>query len=189
MLLWGFIINVFTCAFCGEYFASISPVKLLIGYLITAIIGICMSAFSENPFVSFIGYNLVVLPIGAVLSVTLQDVAKLTILMAFGATACMTCLMMIAATLKPQLFLSMGRILFMSLIFIIIIELLMIGFCGVSPTIIDFVVIALFCLYVGYDWAKAQEIPKTLDNAVDSVVGLYLDIVNIFIRLIDIMED
>ena len=34
------------------------------------------------------------------------------------------------------------------------------------------------------DWAKAQEKPKTLDNAVDSAVDLYLDIINLFVRLL-----
>ena len=38
--------------------------------------------------------------------------------------------------------------------------------------------------YIGYDWAKAQEKRKTLDNAVDSAVDLYLDVINLFVRLL-----
>ena len=54
----------------------------------------------------------------------------------------------------------------------------------VTPQWWDWLVALLFCGYIGYDWAKAQEKRKTLDNAVDSAVDLYLDIINLFVRLL-----
>jgi FtsH-binding integral membrane protein len=45
-------------------------------------------------------------------------------------------------------------------------------------------VAALFCGYIAYDWAKAQEESPTADNAVDACVGLYLDIINLFLRIL-----
>lgn len=52
------------------------------------------------------------------------------------------------------------------------------------PTVWDVLVALLFCGYIGYDWAVAQREEKTVDNAVDTCVGLYLDIINIFIRVL-----
>ena len=57
-----------------------------------------------------------------------------------------------------------------------------IGFA--TPSLWDFIVALIFCGYIGYDWAEAQTKERTLDNAVDSVVDLYLDIVNLFLRIL-----
>lgn len=47
-------------------------------------------------------------------------------------------------------------------------------------------VVLIFCCYIGFDISLAKSRPKTLDNAVDSACGLYLDIINLFIRLLAI---
>ncbi|MBT7579493.1 MAG: hypothetical protein HN633_12065, partial [Candidatus Marinimicrobia bacterium] len=46
---------------------------------------------------------------------------------------------------------------------------------------------AIFCGYIGYDWGRANQIPKTLDNAVDSAAALYMDIINLFLRVLRIL--
>lgn len=189
ILLWGLLVNVLTCAFCGDFFATINQGVFLIGYFIVATIGICMSVFSDKPIISFVGYNFVVLPMGAMLSVLLRDIESDIILRTFVITFCVTGIMIIASTLKPDVFLSMGRTLFICLIAVVVIEFVMIITGVGTQSWWDFIVALLFCGYIGYDWSKAQAIPKTLDNAVDSVVDLYLDIVNVFIRLLDIMDD
>ena len=51
----------------------------------------------------------------------------------------------------------------------------------------DYVMVVIFAGYIGFDWAKAQAYPKTLDNAIDSAADIYVDIVNIFIRILSIM--
>ncbi len=52
---------------------------------------------------------------------------------------------------------------------------------------IDWVVVLIFCGYIGYDWGRANQIPKTLDNAVDSAAALYMDIINLFLRILRIL--
>ena len=42
----------------------------------------------------------------------------------------------------------------------------------------------IFCGYIGVDWGRANRIPKTVDNAVDSAAALYMDIINLFLRLL-----
>jgi FtsH-binding integral membrane protein len=48
-------------------------------------------------------------------------------------------------------------------------------------------VVAIFCGYIGVDWSRANSIPKTLDNAIDSAAALYMDIINLFVRILSIM--
>jgi FtsH-binding integral membrane protein len=54
-------------------------------------------------------------------------------------------------------------------------------------SIIDWIVVIIFCGYIGYDWARANNIPKTFDNAVDSAAALYIDMINLFVRILRIL--
>lgn len=189
ILLWGFAVNAIMCTFFQDVFSSWNPTAVLIGYFIVAIIGICMSQFLDNPIVSFIGYNLVVLPIGVVLSISLEDYYVSSIVQAFILTTLITLLMIIISSIKPEIFESMGATLFICLSGVILIELIMILVGIVTPQWWDWLVALLFCGYIGYDWSKAQEKRKTLDNAVDSAVDLYLDIINLFVRLLGSKDD
>ena len=56
------------------------------------------------------------------------------------------------------------------------------------PTIVDGLFVLIFSGYIGYDWARANRLPKTLDNAIDSAAALYLDIINLFLRLLRLMR-
>ncbi len=42
-------------------------------------------------------------------------------------------------------------------------------------------------MYIGYDIYRSQQYPKTLDNAVDSALDIYMDIANLFIRILSIL--
>ena len=185
VLFWGFFVNVLIVHFCGDMFMAMNPWTLIIGYFISCLLGIFMAAKSNNPVVSFIGYNLVVVPVGAVLSVVLQEYSSVDIKSAFLATAGVTVVMMTMATVKPQFFAGMGRTLFFSLLIGLIAEVVCMLFGIVTP-IFNWLFVVIFSLYIGYDWHKAQCYPKTLDNAVDSALDIYLDIINLFIRLLEI---
>ncbi len=186
ILLYGFGLNVLLVTTCAQYFANINPIALIIGYLVLSITGIVMSRKSDNPWVSFLGYNLVVVPIGIVLSVCLQGQSVVSITHALATTVGVVTIMLIASTMFPNIFLSLGRILGLTLFAIIIVELLLAIFGVATPTFLDVIVAGLFCLYIGYDWAKAQSEDPTPDAAVDACVGLYLDIVNLFLRILSL---
>ena len=76
--------------------------------------------------------------------------------------------------------------LFIALIGLVIAQLLCMLF-NIYPTIISWVAAAIFSLYIGYDWVKAQMYVKTVDNAVDSALDIYLDIINLFLQLLRIL--
>lgn len=184
VLLWGFAINVLMCKFCTDVFMNWNFTVVVIGYFIVAIAGIMMSTLSSSPFISFIGYNLVVLPVGVILSIALTEYDQISIMNALVTTSIVTIIMIVLASIIPNVFLSMGKVLFACLTGVIICEVIfmLIGFY--TPSLWDFGVALIFCGYIGYDWAEAQTKAYTLDNAVDSVVGLYLDIINLFLRIL-----
>lgn len=193
VLLYGFIINAIMTAVFGDSitnFVLTNPVVFYIGYFILAIAGTFMVRKSDNPVVSFIGYNLMVVPIGMVIafSVTIYTHIGYSMIVAtaFGITAAVTLVMMIISSIYPNFFLSMGRTLGITLLITVVVEAIML-LVGASLGIIDYVVVAIFCLYVGYDWAKANAIEKTADNAIDSASELYLDIANLFLRIMKIL--
>ncbi|MBO4854938.1 US12 family protein [Candidatus Saccharibacteria bacterium] len=189
VLLWGFALSAIIIKLAGPYFATWNPIVLVIAYFAMAIAGIIISRKSDKPIVSFIGYNMVVVPFGAVLSVCLQGVSAVSVLHAAAATAGVTLIMLLLSIMFPKAFLSLGRVLFFSLLAVIVIEILCLVFGWYHPTIIDWIVVLIFCGYVGFDWALAQEKRHTLDNAIDSCVDLYIDIANIFLRLVALLGD
>lgn len=186
-LLWGFLMNYFICKFCTEFFLSINPVMLLILYFVFAVAGILIAKSSFSAIVSFIGYNLVVLPIGAVISVCLVDYKPDLVLNAVLATSLVCLVMLLLATINPMFFDGLGSTLFISLTGSIVVELILM-LLGVHLGITDWVVLIIFCGYIGYDWNRANNYAPTADNAVDCALELYLDIINIFLRILSIMS-
>lgn len=186
VVLYGFIVNAIMVATMSEFFTRMNPIVFLIGYFVSTLIGCFMAAGSHNYFVSFIGYNLVVLPIGGLLSICLPYYEGADILSAMVATGAVVGVMMVWATVNPTFFEGIGRTLFFSLLLGLIAEIVatMLGYGG---NFFNWLFILVFSLYIGYDWSKAQAYPKTLDNAIDSALDIYLDIINLFIRILEIM--
>ena len=106
---------------------------------------------------------------------------------AFVATVGVTVLMMVAGMAFPQFFEKLGAVLFVALLVTIVIELLLTFVFHNDPTVIDYIVAVIFAGYIGYDWYKAQSYVRTYDNAIDSAADLYVDIVNLFIRILAIV--
>lgn len=189
ILLWGFIINALMVKYATPYILSINPIALIIGYFIIAFLGIFISARSTSAIVSFIGYNMVVVPVGAILSVTLAGVSSVSIMNAVLVTGGVVFIMTLLGSIFPNFFLSMGRALFVALTAVIIIELLTMLFGWHLPSFWDWLIAILFSGYIAYDWADAQYSTCTADDAVDACVRLYLDIVNLFLSILDISLD
>lgn len=187
VLLWGFIINALMCAFTGEFFTGLyeeHPILFLIAYFVVAIIGIIVCHMKSGVGMTFLGYNLIVFAVGTVLAICVPQASGFSILNACLITVAVTLVMIGVSTIKPDVFLSMGATLFICLSAAILIELFMLLFGIYIPKLWDYAIVVLFCGYVGYDWAVAQTKRRTVENAVNSCAGLYLDMINIFIRLL-----
>lgn len=186
-LAWGFLVNAVICLFFTREVLLIPAPLLLIGYLVCAIVGVMMSARSKNPAVSFVGYNLVVLPLGAVLTVLVSAYDPNVVRSTFVITAIVVTIMTLLSSAFPRAFLSLGPTLGITLVLTLLASLVM-GLLGFSPAWLDVGIALLFSGYVGFDFARAQTKLKTLDSAIDSAAELYVDIVNLFIRLLAIVD-
>ncbi len=187
-LLVGFVINYFMVKYIPvEAIASINPWIFFIGYFACCFAGIALFTKSDSPPVSFLGYLLVVAPFGLIINLVVSRYSPGVVMDAIQSTAIITCIMMILGTMYPAFFKSIARGLFIALICTIIVEVVMIFVFKTHHTIIDWIVVLIFCGYIGYDWARANSIPKTVDNAIDSAAALYMDIINLFLRLVRIL--
>lgn len=188
IVFYGIFVNYLMCLIFGDMLKGINPIIFLIGYLVSCIAGIVISATSNNPAISFLGYNLIVIPIGMVISsvITSYGLNSSIVRDAFLYTALITGCMIVLAALKPQLFASLGKALFVSLIGLLIAELI-IMFLGIDQIITSWIGAGLFSLYIGYDFYRSQQFIKTLDNAVDCALDIYLDVINLFLDILDIL--
>lgn len=184
-IFYGFFVNTIMIVTCFDLFAKIPPVVFYISYFVCFIAG-ALVARSSSPVISFLGYNLIVLPIGALLTVSLPFYSKKDILSAVMVTGIVVLIMILISTARPQLFAGMGRALMISLIVGIIAEVAA-WLLGYGGTLFSWLFVIIFTLYIGYDWSRAQAYPKTVDNAIDSAIDIYLDIINLFIRILRLL--
>ena len=141
---------------------------------------------SSSPAMSFAGFTGMAISMGLLLTFYVTAFTGHSVAYAFIATALITVIMVLLSMLYPEFFRNLGRTLFVSLIGCILIELIGSLVLGLPMTIIDYAVALIFCGYIGLDWHRAQQFPKTMDNAVDSAADIYLDVVNLFVRILSI---
>ncbi|MBO4600528.1 MAG: US12 family protein [Bacteroidales bacterium] len=191
-LLWGFVVNAAMVALLAEpitnALAGVKGWVIFVGYLVFAIAGIVISVKSDNPWVSFLGYNLLVLPMGVVLCLIVPWLPVAIVTKALLLTGIVTATMILLGLVRPQVFLGLGRTLFIALIVGIVAELVATFLLGYRGAAFDWLFVIIFSGYIGYDIAKSQVYPKTVDNAVDCALDIYLDIINLFIRLLSLLS-
>ena len=137
VLLYGFLLNAIFATFLTPVFANMNPVILLVGYFVLALAGVFMSK-SGGSLLSFIGYNFVVIPSGAILSVCLLAYTQQSIIAALFIVAFDAGVMFLVSMMWPDKMLSMGRSLFIALFVGIVAEVICL-LLGVSTGIFDFI--------------------------------------------------
>lgn len=187
VLLWGILINIFMANMFTDAILAMNQWVLIIIYFIGSLISMMIVYRNTNPIMSFIGFTGLSMSMGLLLTyyVSYFDIGSISI--AFITTAVVTIAMMILATIFPAFFKKMGRVLFFSLLITVIAEIVVSLIMRVNTTIFDFIIVIIFCGYTGYDWVKAQEYNKTLNNAIDSAADIYVDTVNLFVRILSII--
>ena len=190
VLLWGFLLNCLMVTLFGvqinRMVSDMGVAPFLIGYFVLVIAGSVMIG-KGGAGLSFLGYNLIALPIGVVVCGCVDGIPAGVVQTAVLVTAIVSLSFMILATLFPDFFLGLGRVLFVGLAVSLVAELVTMLVFRRYASIYEWIFVAIFSLYIGYDWQKAQAYPPTLDNAVDSAADIYVDIVNLFVRLLAIL--
>ena len=186
-VLWGIIINFLMARFATGTILRLDYRAALVIYFVGSIGSMLVVYKAQNPVVSFLGFTGLALSMGLLLTYYLTVYTESTIYKAFMLTAIITVIMLIISTLYPGIFLSIGRGLGITLLVCVVVELVGMLIFRSSMDIMDYVVCFVFCGFIGFDWAKAQAFPKTLNNAFLSAADIYLDVINIFIRLLSIL--
>lgn len=184
VLLYGFIVNFVMVKLFANTFKTWNPSSVFICYFLIAVSGIVIHHRFKKPLTSFIGYNLIVLPISPALSLVLRTTQTDTLIRTIITTTAVTLVMIIIATIKPHLFSSLCTTLLIILLLVITVEVVLLLFGVTMPRWWDILMALIFCTYVGCDWSLAQQREHTVKNAIDVSINLYLDIINIFVRLI-----
>lgn len=187
-LIYGIAVTGLLCMMLGTYMTGVyiaHPLMFTIGFLVLSIAGSYV-ARNGSYLMSLLGYTLTVVGFGGMLATILPFY---TIQIIFGA-AIMTLIVLVvmtaAAVIMPNAFLSLGKVLFVSILGLIVAELAALLFGFYNNDLFSMAGIFIFSLYIGYDWSKGQKYPKTSAFAVLTAMELYMDIINIFIRLLSI---
>lgn len=185
LVLYGLLVNAAMVTFLSPVLYGIDYVPFLIGYLVCVIAGTFCAA-SAKPGMSFLGYNLIVLPIGVMLCQVVPAYGAQLVQQAILLTGAITLTMLVLAYFFPHWFAGIGRTLAISLGAGLVLSLgsWLLGF---SDSFLVWGFAIIFTLYIGYDLTRSQVYPKTLDNAIDSALDIYLDIINLFLRILRIL--
>lgn len=192
-LAWGFLINfVLVRALQPRilemmlYGTGGGMIVFLIAYFVLVMVGSSMVR-SYSAVKCFIGYNLIALPVGVLVAMATAMYDPGIVTRAALSTAIVTLVMMIVATAMPSVFQRMAGGLSVALLATIVVEALGSIFFRSVYTITDWVVVGIMCMYIGYDWVRANSVQRTTTNAIAAASALYLDIINIFVRLLSIL--
>ena len=185
-LLVAFVVNAITASLLKGYVNSLNPFILLIGYFVLSLISSIMLVKTKSVAVASTAFLVLSFATGLMLTFLIQLYTTSTVMYAFIGTAVILVVMIVMSSINPDFFLSMGRALTVSLIVAIVADLILSIFFRSYTSIIDYAVVLIFTGFIGFDWARAQAYPKNLLNAVGAAADIYLDLINIFIRLLRI---
>ncbi len=187
-VLWGIAINILIAFFLSPYISKLNRAVVIIGYLALSFACRYVVAKSNSYVISMLGFSGLAAAMGLLLTYVIRFYSSSSIYPAFLTTGIIVVVMIIASTIFPAFFRSLGRVLFIALMGSIVVELIGGLIFHLRLGILDYVMVVIFSGYIGYNWSKAQAYPKTLDNAIDSAASIYVDIINIFLRVLRIME-
>lgn len=172
---------------------TMDMIWLFVPTFIVAIIGVVIAMKSDNPLISMIGFAMVAIPFGLMLGPVLAEYTTASIVKVLVLTTAIVAIFGVVGAVIPDNLEGLGSWVLGALLILLLGYLFvpLAHFFGVETatalTALDWIGVVLFCGIVVYDWNRAMHLPRTLDNAVDSAVAVYLDWFNIFVRLLAIM--
>lgn len=171
--------------------SSGAGIGMLIAYLVGTIAGIALMSkgkSSQSVPISLVGFALFALTFSGTLGIALIQYTPATISYAFGITACLSAVFLIAGVTFPEVFSRIGGVLFLALIGVFIAEFIATVFFHADQTIFDYIVVLIFCGFLGYDSYRLSQDTPTVPNAIWYASDIFVDIANILIRILRILD-
>ena len=188
-VLWGILLSAILCTLVGNVYEVINPLLFIILYLALAIGGCVLANKSHKPALSFLGFNMVAVPFGLLISTVVSQYLEVDPSIVYYAildTGLITLGMFGLAMAFPGFVSKLSGMLLVCLGGMIFCELILLVF-GVDQGITDWIGAGLFSLYIAYDIYRSQQFEKTTDNAIDCALDIYMDIANLFLRILSII--
>lgn len=187
----GLLASTFMAALSYHWQAPNLIVVLVLG-LGLPILGIMISFKSDDWMISTLGYALVVVPFGVLLGPVVALYQLQSVIQVVATTLVVSAALWAVGMLIPPIVQNWSAYIIGALLILIAGDLtrLVMPIFGLQPVTLQWwawVGVILFSGLIVYDVNKAMQRPKTLNNAVDAAVGIYLDILNLFLRLLEIM--
>jgi len=162
-----------------------------LGMFLVALLGVFVTRADAAP-IKFFGLALIAGGLGAILGPVLAHYKVASIVNIAFATAIITCVLGFAGTVYPRSLESWGGILFTILGALIVAQFgtIIAAVIGLPMkaafTFLDWIGVLLFSGYIVFDFNRSQHVGKTVENAVDCGVAIFLDIANLFVNLLAI---
>lgn len=173
----------FLLAIYQNYFA------VMLGSVAASIAGIVVLHLGmrrEGFGMALAGYALVIASIGFTTGLILPMYDLPSIANAFVGTALIASLFTLLGAAYPAFFARVQGIAMTALLALIVVSLVG-SFMGIAMGWLDYAVILVFCGFIGYDTYRAQQCEATVKMAVFNAVQIWLDLVNVFIRILSIV--
>lgn len=151
-----------------------------------AIFAMGFAKSKENLPVMVISYLAFVATFGGTTAIALTYYELPTITAAFGITLFLSLVFAFLGFVMPQVFQRAMPIAMVGLLVVIVAEVIMM-LMGVQQTLTDYIVIGIFCIITGYDYYRAANDTPTVTNAIWHACDVFLDAVNILLRVLSIM--
>lgn len=177
-LVLGFVVNALVIVLLLPVIGDITIEGHFLGMGIFMFSGILMVYLSKKTALDVFGYILVSIGIGISLALLISlDIE--TVLLAVILTGIVTVVMLLLTILWPTLF-STARFTIPICLGSAIIVAVVATIMGYNGDWFSWIFVTVFSLCIGRDFRKAQQYPKTIDNAIDAALDLYLDIMLLF---------
>lgn len=189
------------CAFCSTLshdwnMKSWNIWQLLgffLGILALVLLGSFIASSSDDPLISGVGFALVAGPFGIMLGPVVASYTTASVLRILALTIMMTVVLGVFGAVTPKDLSSWANVLFGGLLLLLggLFAVPLLAFIGLpvagAMTVLDWIGLVLFGAFVIFDLNRAMRLPYTLDNAVDCALSVFLDMINMFIRLLSLM--
>lgn len=159
---------------------------------VLSIAGIIIFTSSEKPGRSVLGVSILSffmgLSIGPVVAYYQAEVVIQALVLTFAVTVGMA----ILGILMPNVIAKFAGVLFLGLLILLVgyFSATILALFGITSGVfgvLDWLSLAIFSLYIWFDWGRAMKLPKTIDNAIDVSGALIVDIVNLFLTLLRVV--
>jgi FtsH-binding integral membrane protein len=165
----------------------------MLACLVVSIGGGMLAQANDDPMISVLGGGICAIAMGLMIGpfVALYELGSVT--QAFVLAAGVVLITGFIGAILPADLSAWGAPLFGLLLGAIFIQFggIMLAAFGVdmelSFTILDWAVLILFCAIMVYDLNMARRLDRTLNNAIDVAVNVFLNFANIFIRILALM--